>query len=835
MEESDLYEQTDETYVYVKFLGEGSFGKVNLYRKLSDNSLIVWKEIALKRLEAKFRQEAFSEVEILSMLDHPNIISYYKHFIEDEILYIELEYAKAGTLAAKIKQKKNSNEIMDEQTVLWYMYQLTSAVDYIHDLGIMHRDIKTLNIFFMHSDLLKLGDFGIAKILDQKNAYLQTLVGTPFYLSPEIVEGKKYSYKSDIWALGCVVYEMMTLSRVFDATNQLKLALKISQCNINDIEADYSTELKDMIKIIFSKDPEQRPSAQEILQSCIFNSNSCQFREKIENLDSQSKKLLKNLSISTQVVSSKLSEVYTWGGGTRLPKRIDLFQRECAALSVSLGRSHFAVVTVEKELFTWSASQGGPSYGSYSKLGHGKNFGTTRIPKQVESLTGLFVEKVSCGEEMTCCLTHQGQVYTFGSNLYGCLGLGLDHELQVYTPTKIQFFEDNHLIVKSIACGDYHVIALTQDNRVFTWGCGEYGRLGHGDEDDQQQPKEIKFDFKYKFRQIYAGSDYSFLMTKEGRVLAFGNNEHNKLCLNEYTIGLKNPNSHVNIQENSLVFYQQLKPKLVKKFLSYKIAKICPGHDHTAFIDIYGRLFTFGSNNHGQLGLGDTKSRVGPNQVCGPLSGHFVTHAACGDTFSICSTSEKHIFSWGNRNDGRLGLDYGSSSSSGTVCLPKPIFGSLYLVSEMCSRNWNSVIIAEKELDSKLLKSVSYVDFMKDSSDKVSLKSESGENNECGDESTCQKRDFNMFDCYETNDDVPEWLKKDFEDADFIPIEALERSSSRQDILKEASSLEKKNPHEINNLEEAIKIIEQLKEENEKLKQENLELKEKKSSLNKST
>lgn len=175
MEESELYEQSDETYVFVKFLGEGSFGKVNLYRKVSDNSLIVWKEIALKRLEAKFRQEAFSEVEILSMLDHPNIISYYKHFIEDEILYIELEYAKAGTLAAKIKQKQKMNEFFDEQTVLWYMYQLTSAVDYIHDLGIMHRDIKTLNIFFMQSDLLKLGDFGIAKILDEKNAYLETV------------------------------------------------------------------------------------------------------------------------------------------------------------------------------------------------------------------------------------------------------------------------------------------------------------------------------------------------------------------------------------------------------------------------------------------------------------------------------------------------------------------------------------------------------------------------------------------------------------------------------------------------------------------------------------
>lgn len=586
------------------------------------------------------------------------------------------------------------------------------------------------------------------------------------------------------------------------------MALKISECNINDIETEYAPELKDLIKNIFSKDPEQRPSAQEILQSSIFYSYCCQFRQKIESLDTDSKKLLKNLSIPTQVISSKLSEVYTWGGGTRVPKRIDFFQRECAALSISLGRSHFAVVTVEKELYTWSASHGGPSYGSYSKLGHGKNFGTTRIPKQVEDLAGLFIEKVSCGEEMTCCLTDQGNVYTFGSNLYGCLGLGLDHDHQVYTPTKIQFFQDNDLFVKSIACGDYHVIALTQDNRVFTWGCGEYGRLGHGDENDQPVPKEIKFDFKYKFKQIYAGSDYSFLLTKEGRVLAFGNNEYNKMCLNEYTIGLKNPNNHVNIQENSHIIYQQLKPKLVKKFLCLKISKICPGHDHSAIIDIYGRLFTFGNNKYGQLGVGDTKLRPGLNQIAGLLSGHLVTNAACGDTFTICSTSEKHVFSWGNRNDGRLGLDFGLSTNTNFVCLPKPIFGSLYLVSEMCSRNWNSVIIAEKELDSKLLKSVSYVDFGKDTSDKASLKSEPGDENDTNyvDESTCQKRDFNLYNAGDTSEDIPEWLKKDFEDADFIPIEALERSSSRQDILKQASNLDINDQEEI----KVIKIFKKL-------------------------
>ncbi len=123
------------------------------------------------------RNEAFAEVEILSMLDHANIISYFKHFISDDTLYIELEYAKSGTLTSLIKQQKASGIYFDQDTVLWYFYQLACAIDYVHEIGIMHRDIKTLNIFFMQSGLLKLGDFGIAKILDSSMDMAETQVG----------------------------------------------------------------------------------------------------------------------------------------------------------------------------------------------------------------------------------------------------------------------------------------------------------------------------------------------------------------------------------------------------------------------------------------------------------------------------------------------------------------------------------------------------------------------------------------------------------------------------------------------------------------------------------
>lgn len=271
------------------------------------------------------------------------------------------------------------------------------------------------------------------------------------------------------------------------------------------------------------------------------------------------------------------------------------------------------------------------------------------MPKRVESLNGIWIEKVACGDEMTCCLSEDGSLYIFGLNIYGCLGLdseendendldGYNLNEGVFSPVKMKFFERRNLKVKSFACGDSHVIVLTESNQIFTWGCGEYGRLGHGDEDDRIEPQEITFNFKYKFKDVFAGSDTSFLLTKEGRVLTFGNNEFNKLCLNENPIGFNNKKRIQEVNSN-IILFQQLTPKLVSQLLPYNVNKICPGQNHTAVIDIFGRLFTFGSNKYGQLGVGDSKNRSALNLVLGPLAGHCVTNATCGDTFTICSTS----------------------------------------------------------------------------------------------------------------------------------------------------------------------------------------------------
>lgn len=197
------------------------------------------------------------------------------------------------------------------------------------------------------------------------------------------------------------------------------------------------------------------------------------------------------------------------------------------------------------------------------------------------------------------CLDDQGVLYTFGTDFSGCLGLGFENnelfenengENRVYTPVKIPFFEKNDIKISKIACGEAHCIALAESDerdRIFTWGCGEHGRLGHGDENDLYEPTEIDFHVNYKFKNIFAGNDCSFLVTREGKVLVFGNNECNKLLLNPRNglIGFKiNSDLEKSYKEASHIC-QQLTPKLVKLLAPYNIVKVSSGKEHTAVID----------------------------------------------------------------------------------------------------------------------------------------------------------------------------------------------------------------------------------------------------------
>ncbi|XP_008259019.1 serine/threonine-protein kinase Nek4 isoform X7 [Oryctolagus cuniculus] len=137
---------------------------------------------------------------------------------------------------------------------------------YLHEKHILHRDLKTQNVFLTRTNIIKVGDLGIARVLENHCDMASTLIGTPYYMSPELFSNKPYNYKSDVWALGCCVYEMATLKHAFNAKDMNSLVYRIIEGKLPPMPKDYSPELAELIRTMLSKRPDERPSVRSILR-----------------------------------------------------------------------------------------------------------------------------------------------------------------------------------------------------------------------------------------------------------------------------------------------------------------------------------------------------------------------------------------------------------------------------------------------------------------------------------------------------------------------------------------------------------------------------------------
>ena len=161
----------------------------------------------------------------------------------------------------KSKIALQKDKYFEENNILDWFTQICLALKHIHDRKILHRDLKSQNIFLSKNGLVKLGDFGIAKCLNYTLDKANTYIGTPYYLSPEIVQNMDYSFKSDIWSLGVLLYEMICLKVPFEAT----LSLKIIKGSYNPIPSHFSKELRNLLAALLSVDHLKRPNINNIL------------------------------------------------------------------------------------------------------------------------------------------------------------------------------------------------------------------------------------------------------------------------------------------------------------------------------------------------------------------------------------------------------------------------------------------------------------------------------------------------------------------------------------------------------------------------------------------
>ena len=260
-----------------KELGKGAFGSVTIVKRKEDQKIYAMKSVKIGRLSQKEKLNSFNEVRILASIDHKNIIGYKEAFFDDKskTLNIVMEYADGGDLNTKIKEIKQRKLFFDEKQIWSTLIQILQGLNYLHKSCIIHRDLKSANIFLTKEGVVKIGDLNVSKILTKKVTSTQT--GTPYFASPEIWNDQPYDYKCDIWSVGCIIYEMASLHVPFRGVSMQNLYKNVLRGIYQQIPARYSDELKLIIKSILVVNPNKRPSAQELLENIII-------KKKIEEL-----------------------------------------------------------------------------------------------------------------------------------------------------------------------------------------------------------------------------------------------------------------------------------------------------------------------------------------------------------------------------------------------------------------------------------------------------------------------------------------------------------------------------------------------------------------------
>ena len=230
-------------YVIKSRLGIGSYGTVYKVCKKNANKIYVIKQISLLGLTEKEITEYKSEAKLLSLIKSNYVVKYYDSFIENNNLNILMEYCAGGDLFQYIEKFRKKKIKLKEKTIWQIFIQMVLGLNSIHKKKILHRDLKSQNIFLTKDLNIKIGDLGVAKKLIKTN-FAKTFIGTPYYLSPEICMEKPYNDKSDVWAIGCILYELCCFNYPFDAKSQGALLLKILNNEPEKIDSNfYSKDL----------------------------------------------------------------------------------------------------------------------------------------------------------------------------------------------------------------------------------------------------------------------------------------------------------------------------------------------------------------------------------------------------------------------------------------------------------------------------------------------------------------------------------------------------------------------------------------------------------------
>lgn len=264
-----------ECYAFEELLGEGMDGEVRKAVHYKTGEEYAVKVITKSAMDEDEVLALNNEINILSEIDHPNIVKLHEAYETDDKLYIVMELMKGGELFDRIVE----NEFFSEKEAKEVLSPIIDAVNYCHELGIVHRDLKPENLLFESSDegsILKITDFGLARFLPN-SSLASTACGTPGYIAPEILMGKRYGKEVDVWSIGICLYILLWGYPPFfaDANSELFDQIKAGKIEFHPpYWDDVSEEAKDLVKKLLTVDPTKRITLEEVKEHSWFN-NDC--------------------------------------------------------------------------------------------------------------------------------------------------------------------------------------------------------------------------------------------------------------------------------------------------------------------------------------------------------------------------------------------------------------------------------------------------------------------------------------------------------------------------------------------------------------------------------
>jgi len=631
---AQVAQYNSKQYDRIRVIGKGSFGTAIVHRRRADCSLVVLKEIDLRRFKCEQEKlAAINEARIMSKLSHVNIIKYYNAYATDTKLIIEMEYASIGTLAAYLSFQIQP---LEEQEILIIFRQIVSGLHYLHSKNIIHLDLKMANIFVTLDGLVKIGDFGIAQFMhsnkdnpsasetaakrlelkeDAGKNMTNSHLGTLAYSSPERCLGLQTDFKSDIWSLGCILYELITSRALFAASNLPELILSITQIRYDPIKRKVAPALKETFRQMIARDPRLRPSARELLlitrellSDTRLECNKMLNKRQNRRFDLSTEVAL--LAASNQDDINQINYLHSLVYQVRLDSknihvdRVNLPQSK-RIKEISKGKSHYLVLTYDNIVYGWGSKNHGQlgacgltsSAGSKPKITRSArnsvevkdllfHLDTSNVPPSLASSTQTILTTTSSTSNKTS-----------SQHLSKQSVMNLLEESQ---PTTRPFIinELNHRKITQVAAGNNFSVFLSKTGIVMTCGEGSSGCLGRGDTKSCFTPCMVSSLLNSDVVYIGCGPEHVVAVCGNGRAFAWGKSGHGRLG-----VGIPKPQGAATRAPKYLLLPQpvQIGPEVF-------IKSVHCGDKSTIFIDSQNRCWACGENRFNKLGL-DIKRR----------------------------------------------------------------------------------------------------------------------------------------------------------------------------------------------------------------------------------